>query len=57
MVEIIRKYFAPRPNYTDHGRFLVRYRNGKCIKQPVAINTFGKVPEHIASFLKLSTSK
>lgn len=57
MVEIVRKYLALRPNHTDHGRFFVGYRNGKCIKQPVGINTFGKMPENIASFLKLPTPK
>lgn len=57
MVEMVRRYKAMRPSNADHTRFFVGYRNGKCIKQPVGINTFGKMPYNIASFLGLPNPK
>jgi integrase len=53
MVQIIRKYMSLRPRDTDNTRFFVGYRKGKCIRQPVGINTFGSMPKAIATFLKL----
>jgi integrase len=53
MVEIVRRYIAIRPCNVDHSRFFIAYRNGKCIKQPVGVNMFGKIPRIIASFLNL----
>lgn len=53
MVEMVRRYIAMRPSNTEHTRFFVGYRNGKCIKQPVGINTLGKMPYKIALFLSL----
>lgn len=50
-VEIVRRYIAMRPSNTVHSRFFVGYRNGRCIKQAVGINTFGKMPSSIASYL------
>ena len=38
-VEIIRKYLALRPQYTNHWRFFVGYRKGFCTIQPVGSNT------------------
>lgn len=55
MVEIIRKYILLRPLQIDHDRFFVFYKNGKCTKQAVGINTFGSLPKNIASFLNLSS--
>lgn len=57
LVEIVRKYIALRPNNTDHRRFFLGYRSGKCIKLPVGINTIGSMPKNIATFLKLPNAK
>lgn len=54
LVEVIRNYIRLRPVGTDHNRFFVGYRNGKCTRQPVGINTFGSMAKKIASFLNLS---
>lgn len=47
-----RKYTALRPS-TAHQRFFVYYKRGKCTKQCVGINSFGKMPSEIAAFLRL----
>lgn len=52
-VEIFRKYAALRPANTQLKRFFMCYRNGKCVNQPIGINTIGGYPQKIASFLKL----
>ena len=44
---------ALRPNDVETPRFFLNYHNGKCTKQPVGINKFGKMPQIIASYLKL----
>lgn len=33
--------------------FFLNYQNGQCTKQPIGINKFGKMPQIIASYLKL----
>lgn len=52
-----RKYVALRPTFTeDHphkSRFFLQYRKGKCSRQPIGSNTFGKMPSRVATFLKL----
>jgi len=53
LVDVVRKYIKLRPNNYEHNRFLVGYRAGKCIKQPIGINTVGSVPKLIAKFLQL----
>lgn len=50
---IFRKYSSLRNSTTDHDRFFVSYRNGKCTKQPVGVNTIGGIPKIIAEYLKL----
>ena len=57
MVKIVRKYIQLRPKNCDHQRFFVTYRNSKCIKQPIGINTIGSVPSKIAEFLHLPNHK
>jgi integrase len=57
LVEIVRKYMTLRPHNTDHQRFFVGYKNGKCTRLPVGINTIGSMPRNIASFLKLPNVK
>lgn len=53
LLGIIRKYIGLRREHTSHQRFFVGYRSGKCIVQPVGINTFGQMPKKIATFLGL----
>lgn len=53
MVKLIRKYINLRPDNVKHGRFFLQYRGGKCMKQPVGINSFGVLPKQIASYLHL----
>lgn len=50
---IFRKYAALRPSTVENRRFFMTYRKGKCLSQPVGVNTFGKIPQKIAEFLKL----
>ena len=57
MVKMVRKYIQLRPKNCDHQRFFVTYRNSKCIKQPIGINTIGSVPSKIAEFLHLPNHK
>ncbi|KAJ8978130.1 hypothetical protein NQ317_014185 [Molorchus minor] len=45
LLDLYRKYAAPRPPHTSHG---------KCTTQPVGKNTFGKIPSIIATYLGLS---
>lgn len=52
-ISIYVKYKSLRPEGTPHRRFFVLYREGKCTKQCVGINTFGKMPANIAGYLKL----
>lgn len=57
MVEIFRKYAALRSPKTTTNRFFVRFSNGKCVNQPIGINTIASFPQKIASFLGLSNPK
>lgn len=51
--KIYHKYLLLRPNTVRHNRFFLFYRHGKCTVQPVGINTFAKIPQKIAEYLKL----
>ncbi|KAJ6641549.1 hypothetical protein Bhyg_06488 [Pseudolycoriella hygida] len=53
LVDVVKRYIALRPDETPHTRFFVGYRNGKCTRQPVGVNTIAKYPERIAKFLNL----
>lgn len=53
LLVIFRKYFSLRPSPIENSRFFLGYRNGKCTRQPVGINTIGGMPKKIAEFLKL----
>lgn len=55
-VALFKKYIALRPAHTPHRRLFVSYRNGKCTVQPCGIHFFSKIPEKIATFLKLENS-
>lgn len=52
-IKLYLKYRALRPIDTPHRRFFVLYKEGKCTKQCVGINTIGKIPGNIAGYLKL----
>lgn len=53
MVKLFRLYAEKRAAGTDHSRFFVSYRHGKCTKQAMGINTIAKLPRMIAEHLKL----
>uniref|UniRef100_A0A1Q3EXH3 Putative crypton-1 tc n=1 Tax=Culex tarsalis TaxID=7177 RepID=A0A1Q3EXH3_CULTA len=53
MLNLVRMYAEKRVPGTNHTRFFVTYRNGKCTKQPLGINTIAKLPKIIAEYLKL----
>lgn len=55
LVEIFKKYAGLRPHDVIIGRFFLGFRKGKCIKQPIGINTIGGYPKRIAIFLNLSS--
>lgn len=52
-VSIYRKYSVLRPKNIKTPRFFLKYNAGKCIKQVVGINTFGRVPSMIAQYLEM----
>lgn len=52
-LKLYRKYANLRPPTTTHRRFFINYKKGKCSVQCVGINTFGKMPAEIASYLGL----
>lgn len=52
-LDLYRKYVALRPANVGHRRFFLKYVKGKCTRNPVGINSFGKIPAAIARFLEL----
>lgn len=50
---LYRKYAKLRPSDTNHRRFFLYYKSGKCTKQVVGKNTLAKVPNKVATFLNL----
>jgi integrase len=52
-LEIFRKYVSLRPPGMESPRFFFKYHDGKAACQNVGINTIGKIPEDIATFLGL----
>jgi integrase len=52
-IDLIKTYHNLRPKNVTHSRFFLTYRNWYCINSPIGINTFGKMPKVIATFLKL----
>lgn len=52
-VKLFNKYLSLRPENISTDRVFLKYANGKCIKQVVGINTFGKCPSLLARFLNL----
>jgi hypothetical protein len=51
LLEIFRTYFSLRPSPIEITRFFLAFRNGKCTRQTVGINTTSGVPKKIADFL------
>ncbi|KAI4466034.1 phage integrase-related [Holotrichia oblita] len=51
--KLFDQYISLRPDNISTGRVFLKYNNGKCIKQAVGINTFGKCPAIVARFLDL----
>lgn len=54
VVEIVKRYISLRPNAISNSRIFINYRDGKCKRQPIGINTISTFPEKIATFLGLS---
>ncbi|XP_066582333.1 uncharacterized protein [Prorops nasuta] len=50
---LCKKYINLRPNGMENKKFFLKYTKGRCSKQVVGINTFGKMSKDIAIFLKL----
>ncbi|XP_037039723.1 uncharacterized protein LOC119077677 [Bradysia coprophila] len=55
LIAIVKRYAALRPPSVTIERFFLGYRKGKCISQPIGINTFGGYPKAIAVFLNLQS--
>ena len=43
-----------RPSNVEINRFFLCYRNGKCTRQVIGVNTIANMPRIAAQFLKLS---
>lgn len=56
-LDIYRKYVACRPLNLNSPRFFFKYTEGKAFQQFIGIHKFGKMPEEIATFLKLPHGK
>lgn len=54
LLDIYRKYAKLRPENAVSKHFFLSYRNEKCTKQVIGINTFSKIPSIIAKYLNLS---
>ncbi|KAI4459400.1 phage integrase-related [Holotrichia oblita] len=52
--KLFDQYISLRPDNISTDRVFLKYNNGKCIKQAVGINTFGKCPDIVVRFLDLS---
>lgn len=59
ILAIFKKYSALRPIHCNEKttRFFIQYRSGKCVSQPIGINTMAVYPERVATFLKLPEPK
>ncbi|XP_054277439.1 uncharacterized protein LOC128996267 isoform X1 [Macrosteles quadrilineatus] len=52
-LELYRKYLKLRPVDVPTRRLFLKYTKGVCIRQPVGVNSIGKIPTEVATFLKL----
>ncbi|XP_053625143.1 uncharacterized protein LOC128683480 [Plodia interpunctella] len=55
--EILEKYLALRPANTPMKRLLLRYHNGRCVRQVIGKNTIAVMPAQIAEYLHLPDPK
>lgn len=55
--KIYKTYAQLRPKNLKTKKFFVSYRNGKCTTQNIGINTFGAMPQRVATYLKLDQPK
>lgn len=53
LIHFYQNYANLRPKNATTNHFFLSYRNGKCTKQVVGINTFSKIPSLIAQYLSL----
>lgn len=56
-IEIYRRYKALRPTDFDNPRFFFKLKNGRGNRQVVGIHQFGKLPQTVATYLKLPNAK
>lgn len=54
---LYKKYADMRPINLENRRFLIGYRNGKCVRQVVGYHTIGNVAKKIAMYLKLENAE
>lgn len=50
---LVKKYIALRPENCTNERFLLCYKSGYCIRQPIGKNKISVVPQNVARFLNL----
>ncbi|XP_022900449.1 uncharacterized protein [Onthophagus taurus] len=55
-LRIYRKYINLRPKHVKNSRLFLKYQPGKCYCQAVGLETMGKIPSLIATYLKLPNS-
>lgn len=55
-VQLFNKYLSLRPENVETDRVFLKYCNGRCFRQVVGINTFGKCPYQVAHFLNLENA-
>lgn len=56
-LSFFRKYLSLRPKNVESSRFFVQFIRGKCTAQVMGKNSFGKIAQRIAEFLKLPDPK
>lgn len=54
--QLYKRYFNMRPHDIKHDSYFIFYQNLSCTSHKVGINTFRKIPNIIADFLKLPES-
>lgn len=52
-IKVVQKYMKLRPASCDHNALFVNYKDKKCTRQRVGLNTIGHIPTKIATFLEL----
>lgn len=52
-IDIVRQYMGLRPEIPGTDRFFLTYKNDRCIRSHIGINTIGNFPKLIAQYLGL----